>query len=188
MFHGDRWANAFVSMLGENAEPGLLWLKALAGAIPRAMSGYPAARRLEKVLRESVGVVGYPGGMETVGEFVIRFVALLVEKGRFKHVSYVMEKIEERIDAQNGALAVTLESATLLDNTFVEEFGQRIAERTGFAKVKIKTRPVPELLGGYRLQIGGFYVDASLRKQVEKMKADLEAAAFASAIVVGEGT
>ena len=184
MFHGDRWARVFVATLGENAESGLLCLKALVPPlreVPRVLSGYPAARWLEKMLRESIGTAGSPGGLETVtvAEPVIRFMVLLVEKGRFRHINVVMEKIEERIDTQKGVLAVTLESAAPLDGAFAEEFGKGIAEKIGVAKIKMKTRLVPELLGGYRLQIGEFYVDASLRGQVEKMKADLEGAALA---------
>jgi len=187
MFHGDRWAGVFVSTLGENAEVGLLCLRALVPAvkaIPGVLSGCSAARRLEKVLRESFRDAGFAGidaatGRETVVEFVVRFVALIVERGRFNHVDSLLEKIEERIDMQKGVLTVTLESAAPLDGTFAEEFGQRIAESIGAKTVKMNVRLAPELLGGYRLRIGGFIVDASLKKQVEKMKADLEAAALA---------
>jgi|GEM_PF-984626 len=185
VFHGDRWARVFVAALGGNAESGLLCLRALVPtvkAVPWVLSGYSAARRLEKMLRESVREAGFPEGDSTgrVLEFVIRFIVLFAERGRFKHVDLVLEKIENRIDTQKGALAVTLESAVSLDGTFpdgihAEELRRCIAEKTGAAEVKMKTRVVPELLGGYRLQIGGFFVDASLRKQVEKMKADLEA-------------
>jgi len=190
VFHGDRWAKVFVAELGENAESGLLYLKALvppAKAVPWVLSGHCAARRLEKMMRESA--MESTGNMEPVAEFVIRFVALFVEKERFKHIDSVLEKIEGRIDAQKGVLAVTLESAAPLDGAFasgihVEELRQHIAERTGATGVKMKTRVVPELLGGYRLKIGGFYVDASLRKQVEKMRADLETAALACALII----
>ena len=185
-FRGDRWAGVFVATLGENAGTGLLCLKALvppARAIPGDLSGYSAAQRLEKTLRESVRdaslVDTATAGLEAIIEFVIRFFVLLVERGRFRHVESVLAKIEERIDTQNGVLAVTLESATPLDNAFAEEFGRRIAERLGVREVRMKALPVPELLGGYRLRVGALVVDASLKKQVEKMKDDLEAAALA---------
>lgn len=185
MFHANRWAGVFVSMLGENAEAGLLCLKAFVrpvGEIPRAglhvLSGYSAARRLEKVLRESVKAMGGLDCPETTAEFVVRFVALLVEKGRFRHVGSVVDKIEAKLDAQNGVLAVTLEAAAPLDDNFIEEFKRRIAQTTKAAKVKMKTLAAPELLGGYRLQLGGLRVDASLKGRLEKMKTDLELAAL----------
>jgi len=172
--------------LGENAETGLLCLRALvppARAIPGDLFGRSAARRLEKTLRESVGEAGLAdaahAGREAITEFVIRFFVLLVERGRFRHVDSVLQKIEERIDTRNGVLAVTLESAAPVDDDFANEFGGRIAERLGAREVRVKTRTVPELLGGYRLRVGALVVDASLKKQVEKMKDDLEAAALA---------
>ena len=37
----------------------------------------------------------------------------------------------------------------------------------------MKIKLVPELIAGYCLRIGGFYIDASLRGQLEKMTAVL---------------
>ena len=182
MFHGDRWAGVFVAALGENAEAGLLCLKALVPpirAIPCALSGFSTARRLERLLRESVNCADSLYGREAVAEYAIRFIALLVEKGRFKCADSVMEKIQEKIDAQNGTLSVVLESAVPLDRASAEEFSLRIAEKTGAVKVRMETRLAPELLGGYRLQAGGFFVDASLKTQAEKMRAELERTALA---------
>jgi len=48
-----------------------------------------------------------------------------------------------------------------------------IKEKTGASDVKMKTSVKPELLAGFLLRIGGFYIDASLKGQVESMKADL---------------
>jgi F0F1-type ATP synthase delta subunit len=70
-------------------------------------------------------------------------------------------------------LAVTVESATPLDRAFEEQLKQRIRERLGAAAVKLNAAVVPDLLGGYRLRIGGFFIDASLKGQMEQMKADL---------------
>jgi F-type H+-transporting ATPase subunit delta len=88
----------------------------------------------------------------------------------------VVQKIEERIDERSGTLTVTAESAAPLDSAFEEELKRRIIEQTGAANIKMKTRVVPALLGGYRLRIGGFFVDASVKRQMEEMQAELEAA------------
>jgi len=195
VFHGNRWADVFVGALGENAEYGSRCLKALTPplkAVPRFPSGYSAAKRLEGTLRESIAEANRAGreSASAVEEFVIRFITLLVEKGRFKHVDAVIEKIDARIDAQKGVLAVTLEFAApseraFADDVSAEEFKRRIAKGTGAAEVKMCTRLAPELLGGYKLWIGDFYIDASLKAQAEKMRADLAAAVFAC---VGERT
>jgi ATP synthase F1 delta subunit len=108
-------------------------------------------------------------------EYAIRFICLLVEKNQFRNIDMILQKIEEALDAKNGILSVSVESASPLDDVFEGELRRRIIAQTGAADLKMNTLVVPSLLGGYRLRIGGYYVDASLKGQIEKMKADLEA-------------
>jgi len=172
VIHGNRWAAVFITVLGDNAAEGLACLKAMVQPIKTvsgALFGYSAARRLEKLLRESAGT------QDITVEYTIRYITLLVAKNQFKHIDMILQKIEERIDERAGTLAVTIESASPLDNAFEQELRRRILERTGAANVKMKTRLVPDLLGGYRLRAGGLYVDASVKGQMDKMRAGLEA-------------
>jgi F-type H+-transporting ATPase subunit delta len=171
VFQGERWAAAFVNALGENAEAGLACLKALVPpvqAIPGALFGRSAAGQLEKLMGESV--VAANGVAE---KYAIRFISLLVEKNLFKHIDSLVRRIEKRLDDQKGILDITAESAVPLDAAFEEELRRLVQERTGAAEIKMRTRLAPELLGGYRLRIGGFYIDASLKGQLEQMTADL---------------
>jgi len=172
VIHGNRWAAVFITVLGDNAAEGLLCLKAMVQPIKTvsgALFGYSAARRLEKLLRESAGT------QDITVEYTIRYITLLVAKHQFKHIDMILQKIEERIDERAGTLAVTIESASPLDSVFEKELRRRIVERTGAADIKMKTRLVPALLGGYRLRAGGLYVDASVKGQMDKMRAGLEA-------------
>ena len=176
MIHGNRWAAVFITVLGENAAEGFACLKAMVQPIKTvsgALFGYSAARRLEKLLR---GSAAQSGGLDDITiEYVIRFITLLIAKHQFKHIDLILQKIEERIDERAGTLTVTIESASPLDNAFEQELRRRIVERTGAANIKMKTCLVPALLGGYRLRAGGLYVDASVKGQMDKMRADLEA-------------
>ena len=176
MFHGTRWAAAFVAVSG--TEPGALAclktmappIKAVYGAFGRA-----AARRLEKLLWESAEAAGFTGADVNCA---IRFISLLVEKNLFAHIDSIMHKIEALLDQHNGVLAVTAESASPLDGAFEDELKRRLAQLSGAAQVKLDTHLAPELLGGYRLRFGGFYIDASLKGQIESMKDSLGSAAF----------
>jgi F0F1-type ATP synthase delta subunit len=182
VFHGDRWAEAFVTVLGKNAAEGLEFLWAMVPpvkAIPGELFGHTDACRLEKLLRESLAASGLPSG--GAAEYAIRFISLLVEKNNFRSVDSVLRRIEQKIDHQNGILDVFAESAAALDSALAEELRQKILEQTGAAGIKMKTSVNPALLGGYRLRIGGFQVDASLKGQLDQMAADLTAAAVASA-------
>jgi F-type H+-transporting ATPase subunit delta len=171
MFHGNRWAGAFISTLGDNAGEGFICLKAIVKplkSVSDVLYGYSAARRLETILRSAVDV-------KNSCEYAIRFICLLVEKNQFRNIDMILQKIEEALDKKNGILSVSVESAFPLDDVFEGELRRSIIGRTGAADLKMNTIVVPALLGGYRLRIGGFFVDASLKGQIEKMKADLEA-------------
>jgi F0F1-type ATP synthase delta subunit len=192
VFHGKRWAVAFLTTLGDNAGEGVMCLKALVEPLKGAsgvLFGYSAARRLETMLRDScTAVKGITFNINTntfnantdafnsdALEYVIRFITLVVEKNQFRNIDLILRKIEESLDAKNGILGVSVESASPMDDVFEKELRRRIIARTGAADIKIKTLLSPALLGGYRLRVGGYYIDASLKGQIEKMKADLEA-------------
>ena len=182
MFHANRWAVVFETVLGENADSGLACLRAFVQpvkAISGELSGHSAARQLEKILRESVSALGgaaaFGGNTSAAVEYAIRVITLVVEKKRFKNIDLILRHIEERLDARKGTLTVTVESAAPLDDVFEKNLRRQIMERLAIAEVNMKIRLVPQLLGGYRLRLGGFYIDASLKGQIESMKADLEA-------------
>jgi F-type H+-transporting ATPase subunit delta len=168
VFHGNRWAAAFVAALGENADAGFSCLKAMIlplKPVSVALYGYSAARRVEALLREASG--------GNADEYVIRFVALVVEKKQFKNIDIILRKIEDILNKQKRVLSATIESAAPLDSAFEEQLKLHIMEHSEMAEIKLNAVVVPGLLGGYRLRIGGFYIDASLKGQMEQMEADL---------------
>jgi F-type H+-transporting ATPase subunit delta len=174
VFHGDRWAFIFVSTLGQNAGGGLDCLRALAPAVkamPGVLFGHSAAGRLELILRESAEKAKCE--KTEILEYTIRFIVLLAEKKLFNKIDIILEKIEDKLNQQKGILNVEAELAAPFDNDFKENFERRLASRLGVNKIVMKTKLAPELLGGFRLQIGGFYIDASLKGQLEKMKTEL---------------
>ena len=183
---------AFMMTLGENAGEGFACLKALVKPLKGAsgvLFGYSAARRLETILRESCAAINTSTvsvNTNTVNgntfafnvnavEYVIRFITLVVEKNRFRNIDMILRRIEESLDAKNRILSVTVEAASPPDDAFEGELRRRIIVQTGAADLKMNTVLIPSLLGGYRLRIGGYYIDASLKGQMKKMKADLEA-------------
>ena len=175
MFHADRWANAFLAVSAESADDAFQYVKIFTAQIKKihgAFFGHNAASRLEKVLLESAGPADVKED-SPAALYAIRFVCLLVEKNCFKYIDSLMARIEEMLDAQKGTLDVTLETASAPDIALEEELARQIREKTGAANIKMKTCVRPELLGGYLLRIGSFYVDASLKGQIEKMKIDL---------------
>jgi ATP synthase F1 delta subunit len=166
-----------LSVSGKDANEAFLCLKALAAQIKTVhgvFMGHSASAKLEKLMRESAAICADSCAEITpAAECAIRFLCLLVEKNCFRYIGLLLQKIEQNLNEQNGILDITVEAAAPVDGGFEKELEQMIKERTGAAGVKMKTRVRPELLGGYLLRIGSFYVDASLKGQLENMAAHL---------------
>jgi ATP synthase F1 delta subunit len=179
MFHAGRWAEAFLSVSGANANEAFLCFRALAAQVKTAhgvLMGHSASAKLEKILRESAAAAANAVEMETPAvEYAIRFLCLLVEKNCFRYVNLLLQKIEQDLDAQNEILNAVVESAVPVDSSLEEKLKLMIKEKTGAASIRMKTTVRPELLGGYILRIGSLYIDASLKGQLESMAAHLGA-------------
>jgi ATP synthase F1 delta subunit len=181
MFHAQRWAGTFLAVSGKDADETFLCLKALSAQIKPVQGvlfGRAASAKLEKILRESAAICAATsaasGSGETAAvEYAIRFLCLLVEKNCFRYIELLLQKIEQNLNQQNGILDLTVETTAPVDSGFEKELELMIKEKTGAAGVKMKTRVRPELLGGFLLRIGNFYVDASLKGQLESMAAHL---------------
>jgi F-type H+-transporting ATPase subunit delta len=177
MFHAERWAGAFLSVSGANANEAFLCLRALAAQVKTAqgvLMGHSASAELEKILRESAAAAANAAEIETpAAEYAIRFLCLLVEKNYFRYVNLLLQKIEQKLDEQNKIINAIVETAAPVENGFEENLKLMIKEKTGAAGVKMETRARPELLGGYILRIGSLYIDASLKGQLESMAAHL---------------
>jgi len=178
VFCRDRWTGAFFAVSGDNADAMFLCLKTLAEplkAVKGIFYGHSASVKVEKLIRESVGVTEDYGPDSSL-EYAIRFICLLVEKKCFKYIDLLEKEIEKILNERKGILNVTVETAAAAGGGFEEDLAQSIKLKTGAEAVEVKTKVNPELLGGYLLRIGDFYVDASFRGQLENMRADLIAA------------
>jgi ATP synthase F1 delta subunit len=178
VFRRERWTGAFFAVSKENADEVFLSLKALAvplKSVKGVFYGHSASLQIEKIIRESVNVTENEGA-DFALEYAIRFICLMVERNCFKYIDLLIKDIERILNERKGILNVSVEAASEQDSEFEETLAQSIKEKTGVAAVKVKTKINPELLGGYLLRIGDFYVDASFRGQLENMKAELIAA------------
>lgn len=175
MFYADKWAAVFLSSAGKNSHDALLCLKALVPYIKNAdgaLFGKDDAVKLEKMLRGSAKNAGITEADMAV-ECAIRFICLLVERKYFRYADMLLEKIEHTMDKRNGILSITVETAIPMDSDYKKDFAQMIKDKTGAAELKMKTSVKPHLLGGYMLRCDDYYIDASLKGQLDQMKADL---------------
>ncbi|MDR2630117.1 MAG: F0F1 ATP synthase subunit delta [Spirochaetaceae bacterium] len=178
MFLAERWALAFVGASGTYAEAGLEVLKALISAMGRVsgvVSGTAASREAGRLLGEALIKAGFdPGDRGT--RFALGTVVLLIKKGRLKQGKLLIQGIEKVLDQREGILPAAVEAAFPLDAEFQHTLRELLKQRTGAREIRLTVTEVPELLGGCRLRMGGFSLDASLRGQIQKMAAEIPAA------------
>jgi F-type H+-transporting ATPase subunit delta len=176
MFHSDRWADAFVSVCAGHADEGLDALKAFApclSRLPVQTTGTADALALERMLR---GALEAAGAGEGGVEYAVRFLALLVRKGRFRQINEAVRAVEQRVDALNRILTVEIESASPLDADMQDEIKAALMRKSGAREIRLVSRIIPELLGGYRLRLGADLVDSSVKGQLERMAGNFYAA------------
>jgi F-type H+-transporting ATPase subunit delta len=184
MYKAERWADAFAAVAGDSLDEGLEVLNVISGCtivLPGPVSGTVEALQLERMIR---GALKQVGDFSRGAELAVRLAVLLVKKGRFFLLRRIIEEAEKIADARKGILSVVIESVTAPDKEFEEELKRKLLKQHGVwnhpvpKEIKLVFRPVPELLGGYRLRIGSELIDASLRGQIQNMAADLNTAGF----------
>jgi F-type H+-transporting ATPase subunit delta len=178
MFQAERWASAFAAVSGDSLGEGLEVLRVIAGCtvvLPVPVAGMPAAFRLERMIRTALEKTGTGG---RGAEFAVRFVTLMVKKGRFFAFNRIIKEVEKISDERAGVLTVVIEAVTAPDREFEEELKRKLIKQSGAREIRLIFRAVPGLLGGCRLCIGSEVIDASLWGQIQKMAADIGAAAL----------
>ena len=185
MFSTVSWAQAFINIIDDSLnndlekdsgiDEGFETLKTLASfvkSLPGKVSGKSVSEKLETVIRKGMAETASP-----TFEAALRFIVLLVRKGRFRYIDSVIGKIKNLIDKRRGIIAASLECAFLpgvdepIEDISIEESRliDVIKKRTGAAGVELTKRLNPQLIGGYRLRIGDEVIDASIRSQLREL-------------------
>ncbi|MDR2403384.1 MAG: F0F1 ATP synthase subunit delta [Spirochaetaceae bacterium] len=180
MFVAKQWAGAFINALegdgvSGDVEEGLAALRVFAAwvkKIPGAVTGRASSLQLDRIIRSAIAGAGpHFAGRGT--EFAVRLIVLLTRKSCLCRVDAVAEAAELILDRKRGILNAVMECSLPPEEDLRESLKKGIRRRTGAADVKLEVRVKPELLGGYRLLLGGDCIDASLRAQLLSMTREL---------------
>jgi len=175
MFMSKQWAAAFVNYIekeGCNIEDGVNTLKVLvdfANSLPGAVFGRAAAIRMEPIVRSAMAEA------KQDQETAVRFFLLMVKKNVIRHAALIINEIKKILDKKSGIIKVIAEYAFEPEKDFISGIKEFIKKQTGATTVELTGQINTELIGGYRLKMGDEIIDASVRRQLLKMKASLAA-------------
>ena len=175
MFAKRSWTKAFINSIereGGNIEEGLNTLIALAQGTVNLPSGSSAPENLEQNIMKKIKAIESPSEAQTTA---IRFFVLMARKNVIRHITLLIDEVKKSLEEKRGIVAASIEYAFEGAIKSSDEFRikEAIKKRTRAAEVKLTAELKPDLIGGYRLRIGDELIDASIRRQLQKMETSL---------------
>lgn len=108
-----------------------------------------------------------------VNALTLRFLEHVVEQGREAQLKSMMEQYVDLSNAQNGIAKVHLSTATAIDKDSKEAILKALQAHYKLNKIELSENVDPSLLGGMVLRIGDQQLDASIRRQLQKIENEL---------------
>ena len=105
-------------------------------------------------------------------EITSSFVRLLVDKDRIADLPIVARSFRDEVDGKVGRVRATIVSAKPLSPTALAEIVRGLEGRTG-KKVIPDVSVDASVIAGVQARIGGLVFDATVRSQLERLRADL---------------
>jgi F-type H+-transporting ATPase subunit delta len=109
-------------------------------------------------------------------ERLVRFLAMLAERHRMPVLPRIRRAFDTLWADENRLLAVSVTSAVELDESLVQEIGDRIADQTG-RRVELSSQVDPGVVGGLVVRVGNMVLDASVRHRLEQLRKQVAKAA-----------
>ena len=101
-------------------------------------------------------------------EIAKEFLVLLQKNKRLSKVNLIIEEFEKHAKKQDGIKEIEVESARELDKTTINKIKKMFGENSEITETINKT-----LLGGIKIKVDDIIYDASLKKQLSRLKTSL---------------
>lgn len=109
-----------------------------------------------------------------VSDGTLSFLTLLAAKERSRDLPGVIVSFRNQIDVERGVAVARIESAHELDDPLRQRIESDLSKMTG-KTIDADWQIRPELIGGFTARVGDMMVDASVRRQLERLRDTLAA-------------
>ncbi len=106
---------------------------------------------------------------DKVSDVTLQFLNFVVDKGRTEMLPEIMQRFLEIRDEKENITDVVLKSAISLDDALADKVKSKMENYTG-KKVRFHNVVDESIIGGYTAQIKDTVVDASVKRQLERLK------------------
>lgn len=104
-----------------------------------------------------------------VPAFVLSYIGLMSDNGQIRSFGESVKVFDELYRQDNNIKTAVIESAVELSDRQKKELVAKLESMTG-SVVEAKYKILPELLGGFRVDIDGEIIDGSLRHKLAEIK------------------
>lgn len=109
---------------------------------------------------------------DSIDEYVLNFLKLLIKKRRFKFFYDIIEHFEVLTNKYLGIEKGFIYSSYKLDTSLVKKISEGLSKKLN-KKVELEVKIDPSLIGGIKVVIGNRVYDDSIKNKLELMKTQL---------------
>jgi F-type H+-transporting ATPase subunit delta len=107
-----------------------------------------------------------------LSEGMVKFLGLLLSKGRLCFLSQIEENYRRQADELSGILSAKITAATELDDVQQQAIATSLEKQTG-KQVAVTVEVDSSLIGGLQAEIGGRLFDGSVKTQLKRIEESL---------------
>jgi F-type H+-transporting ATPase subunit delta len=106
---------------------------------------------------------------EQIGSGTLKFLLVLVDKGRIEVLESVAQKFLELSYKQESIEIAKITSSIQLSADQQKEIAEKLKVITGAKQIKLALKVDPQLIGGFTIEIGSKMIDTSIRGQLKQI-------------------
>jgi len=102
-------------------------------------------------------------------DITLKYLLLILRKGRELHLDIICDEYVKLYKKYKNIITLDVYSASELDNNSIDIIKNKVANHTN-AEIEIIKHVRPKLIGGVLFKFNDYYYDASIRKQLDRIK------------------
>jgi F-type H+-transporting ATPase subunit delta len=115
---------------------------------------------------------------EQISQSTLRFLMVLVDRGRIAFLDSVAQRYLELSYKQASIEIATVTSAVQLSSQQQKNLVKKLKELTGAEQIKLQLKVNPNLIGGFIVEVGSKLIDTSISGQLKQINSLLNSAAI----------
>jgi len=112
---------------------------------------------------------------EQIGGTTLKFLLLLVDRGRVESLDSIAQKFLELSYKQDSIEIAKITSSIQLSAQQQKDIAEKLKVMTGAKQIKLALKVDPQLIGGFTIEIGSKMIDTSIRGQLRQISSLLGA-------------